>query len=206
MKQDIKEAVLDAIKAISFLKEDKSISFMEKAAQMIAKCFKQGNKIVIAGNGGSLADAMHFAEELTGYFRKKRKALPAIALSDPSHLTCVSNDAGFEFVFSRALEAYLQKGDIFIALTTSGNSLNIYNAIKVAQEKRAQTISFLGKTGGMVKGFSDLEIIIEGFSTSDRIQEAHMTMIHIIIEMVEKKLFDPTNLLEKLKDKVLKLS
>ncbi|NGX28113.1 MAG: Phosphoheptose isomerase [Candidatus Anoxychlamydiales bacterium] len=206
MKQDIKKAVLDAIDAVSFLKQNKSLSFIENAAKMIAKCFKGGNKIVIAGNGGSLCDAMHFAEEFTGYFRKKRKALPAIALSEPSHLTCVSNDAGFEFVFSRACEAYLQKDDIFISLTTSGNSKNIFNAIKVAKDKEAKTISFLGKTGGMVKDLSDLEIIIDGFATSDRIQEAHMTMIHIIIEMVEKQLFEPTALLKKLKDKALELS
>ena len=206
MKQDITKSVLDAIEAISFLKQDKSLSFIENAAKMIAKCFKGGNKIVIAGNGGSLCDAMHFAEEFTGYFRKKRKALPAIALSEPSHLTCVSNDAGFEFVFSRAAEAYLQKDDIFISLTTSGNSQNIFNAIKVAKDKKAKTISFLGKTGGMVKDLSDLEIIIDGFATSDRIQEAHMTMIHIIIEMVEKQLFAPTALLKKLKDKALELS
>ena len=206
MKKDIKKAVLDAISAVSVLKQDESIIFIENAAEMLAKCFKQGNKIVIAGNGGSLCDAMHFAEEFTGYFRKKRKALPAIALSEPSHLTCVANDSGFEFVFSRAAEAYLKKDDIFISLTTSGNSKNIFNAIKVANQKKAKTISFLGKTGGIVKGPSDLEIIIEGFATSDRIQEAHMTMIHIIIEMVEKLLFAPTTLLKKLKDKAIELS
>jgi len=205
MKKDINLAVDDAIRAITFLKQDKSISFIENAAKMIADAFKNGKKIVIAGNGGSLCDAIHFAEEFTGYFRKKRKALPAIALSEPSHLTCVSNDAGFEFVFSRAAEAYLNEDDIFVSLTTSGNSKNLLNAIKVATEKKAKTITFLGKTGGFTKDLSDLEILVEGFSTSDRIQEAHMAMIHIIIEMVEKIMFAPIDLLKKLKYKAMNL-
>ncbi|NGX63097.1 MAG: Phosphoheptose isomerase [Candidatus Anoxychlamydiales bacterium] len=206
MKKDINLAVESAIQAVNFLKQEKSITFIESAALMIANSFKNGNKIVIAGNGGSLCDAMHFAEELTGYFREKRKALPAIALSEPGHMSCVSNDKGFDFVFSRAAEAYLKPDDIFISLTTSGNSKNLLNAINVAQEKKAKTITFLGKTGGFIKGLSDLEIIIEGFKTSDRIQEAHMAMIHIIIEMVEKLLFSPIALLKKLQNKALKLS
>lgn len=205
MKKDINLAVDDAIRAITFLKQDKSISFIENAAKMIADAFKNGKKIVIAGNGGSLCDAIHFAEEFTGYFRKKRKALPAIALADPGLLSCVSNDEGFEFVFSRAAEAYLNEDDIFVSLTTSGNSKNLLNAIKVATEKKAKTITFLGKTGGFTKDLSDLEILVEGFSTSDRIQEAHMAMIHIIIEMVEKIMFAPIDLLKKLKYKAMNL-
>ncbi len=205
MKKDINLALDNALKAIAFLKRDKSISFIENAANMIANTFKNGKKIVIAGNGGSLCDAIHFAEEFTGYFRKKRKALPAIALADPGLISCVSNDEGFEFVFSRAAEAYLNEGDIFISLTTSGNSKNLFNAIKIAKEKKAKTITFLGKTGGFIKGLSDLEILIEGFTTSDRIQEAHMTMIHIIIEMVEKIMFAPIELLKKLKSKAMNL-
>ncbi|NGX34406.1 MAG: Phosphoheptose isomerase [Candidatus Anoxychlamydiales bacterium] len=205
MKKDINLALEDAIKAITFLKQDRSIAFIENAAHMIANAFKNGKKIVIAGNGGSLCDAIHFAEEFTGYFRKKRKALPAIALADPGLLSCVSNDEGFEFVFSRAAEAYLNEDDIFVSLTTSGNSKNLLNAIKVAKEKKAKTITFLGKTGGFTKGLSDLEILIEGFKTSDRIQEAHMAMIHIIIEMVEKILFAPIELLKKLKNKAMNL-
>ncbi|NGX52018.1 MAG: Phosphoheptose isomerase [Candidatus Anoxychlamydiales bacterium] len=205
MKKDINLAVDDSIRAISFLKQDRSISFIENSAKMIANAFKNGKKIVIAGNGGSLCDAIHFAEEFTGYFRKKRKALPAIALADPGLLSCVSNDEGFEFVFSRAAEAYLHEDDIFISLTTSGNSKNLLNAIKVAKEKNAKTITFLGKTGGFTKDLSDLEILVEGFSTSDRIQEAHMAMIHIIIEMVEKIMFTPIDLLKKLKNKAMNL-
>jgi D-sedoheptulose 7-phosphate isomerase len=203
MKKEISLAVNDAIRAIEFLKKENSISFIYEAAKMIALTFKNENKIVIAGNGGSLCDAMHFAEELTGYFRKKRKALAAIAICEPGHLTCVSNDEGYDYVFSRAAEAYLLKNDIFISLTTSGNSKNLLNAINVAKQKKAKTITFLGKTGGLMKGISDLEIVVEGFSTSDRIQEAHMAMIHIIIEIVEKLLFSPVEVLKEMQKKEL---
>jgi len=136
---------------------------------------------------------MYFAEELTGVFREERRALPAIALSCPGHLTCTANDLGFEGVFSRGVEAYGHPGDIFVALTTSGNSQNLIEAVKAARTKKLKVLSFLGKTGGKLKGTSDLEWLVDGFKYSDRIQEAHMAAIHIIIEMVEKKLFhDPT--------------
>jgi D-sedoheptulose 7-phosphate isomerase len=128
---------------------------------------------------------MHFAEELTGFFRQKRKAFPAIALSDPAHMSCVANDTSYDQVFARGVEAYGVAGDIFIVLTTSGNSSNIVAAVKQAQSMGLSTIAFLGKTGGQLKGVADLEWIVSGFATSDRIQEAHMTAIHIIIEMVE---------------------
>ena len=146
---------------------------------------------MIAGNGGSLCDAMHFAEEMTGFFRAKRRAFPAIALADPGHISCVGNDVGFESVFSRSLEALGEEGDIFIALTTSGNSQNLIQAAEVAKQKKLRTIAFLGKSGGVLKGLCDLEWIVKGFPFSDRVQEAHMTAIHIIIEMVEKELFHP---------------
>jgi len=190
MKNQILKAVEDGVRAIEFLKKPESVGFIHDAAKLIADCFKSGGKLLIAGNGGSLCDAMHFAEELTGVFRHKRKALPAIALSDPGHLTCTANDLGYEGVFSRAVEALGKTGDVFIALTTSGNSANLLHAVPIAKAHGMKTISFLGKTGGKLKGMSDLEWIIEGFTYSDRIQEAHMTAIHIIIEMVEKELFE----------------
>ncbi len=189
MQGHILQAVEDGVRAIEFLKRPESITFIESAAHKIAACFKEGGKLLIAGNGGSLCDAMHFAEELTGQFRHKRKALPAIALSDPGHLTCTANDLGYEGVFSRAVEAYGKPGDIFISLTTSGNSPNILEAVPMAKSMGLSTISFLGKEGGKLKGLSDLEWIVGGFTYSDRVQEAHMTAIHIIIEMVEKQLF-----------------
>lgn len=189
MKNSILQAIEDGIRAIQILKTPESLHFIECAAHQIASCFENGHKILVAGNGGSLCDAMHFAEELTGQFREKRRALPAIALSDPGHLTCVGNDMGYESVFARGVEALGQPGDIFIALTTSGNSPNLIEAAKMAKTRGLRTMAFLGKSGGKLKGFCDLEWIVSGFSYSDRIQEAHMTAIHIIIEMVEKKLF-----------------
>src|SRR5262245_20515186 len=129
MKKHILSSVEDAIRATIFLKEPESIQFIETAAHAIANCFRQGGKLLIAGNGGSLCDAMHFAEELTGVFRGKRAALPAIALSDPGHLTCTANDLGYPDVFSRAVEAFGKEEDILISLTTSGNSINLVNAV-----------------------------------------------------------------------------
>ena len=189
MRHEIEAAVADAIRAAEFLKESISLDFIDKASEWIAECFQADGKILIAGNGGSLCDAMHFAEELTGVFREKRKALPALVLSEPGHMTCVGNDIGFDEVFARGIEAFGRPGDIVILLTTSGNSANIVKAVRVAKEKGLRTIAFLGKTGGVLRGQCDLEWIVPGFRYSDRIQEAHMAAIHIIIEMMEKKLF-----------------
>ncbi|MBS0603424.1 MAG: SIS domain-containing protein [Verrucomicrobia bacterium] len=189
MRNDIENAVADVIRSAEYLKKPSSLEFIETASGWIADCFQADGKILVAGNGGSLCDAMHFAEELTGQFRGRRKALPALALSDPGHLTCVSNDMGFDAVFSRGVEAFGRPGDILILLTTSGNSQNIYNAALSAREKGLRTIAFLGKSGGQLRGKCDLEWVVSGFEYSDRIQEAHMAAIHIIIEMVEKKLF-----------------
>lgn len=185
LKEKIYKSVSDAIEASKTLEQPESIAFIENASSLIADCFQKGHKIIIAGNGGSLCDAMHFAEELTGFFRHPRPALPAIALSEPGHLTCVGNDLGFDYVFSRGIEAYGQPGDIFIGLTTSGNSPNIIKAVETAKNRGLQTITFLGRGGGKLRGMADLELIIDGFHTSDRVQEAHMAAIHILIEMVE---------------------
>lgn len=189
MRENILHAVEDGMDAVRQLMAEENLDFIERSSELIASCFKQKKKVLIAGNGGSLCDASHFAEELTGFFRKKRRALPAIALSEPGHLTCVGNDLGFDYVFSRAIEAYGEEGDLFIGLTTSGNSMNLVNAFEQAKEMGLKRIAFLGKGGGKLKGKADLELLIEGFSTSDRIQEAHMTAIHIIIEGVESILF-----------------
>lgn len=175
--------------AVAQLQEPLSLAFIENAAKMLAACFQQDNKVLVAGNGGSLCDGAHFAEELTGFFRSKRPALPVISLSDPGHITCVGNDIGFEWIFARGVEAFGRPGDVFIGLSTSGNSKNIVKAIEVARQKGLQTIAFLGKDGGKLKGVADLELLIDGFATSDRIQEAHMAAIHIIIELIESLLF-----------------
>jgi D-sedoheptulose 7-phosphate isomerase len=189
MRVEILNEIENGIRAISFLKEKESLEFIEKAAHVIATCYQKEKKVIIAGNGGSLCDAMHFSEELSGFFREKRKALSAIAISEQGFLSCVANDVGYHYVFERAVEAHGKKGDVFISLTTSGNSDNLVNAVNTAKKMGLTTISFLGKDGGKQKGLSDLEWIVKGFVTSDRIQEAHMCAIHILIQMVEKILF-----------------
>lgn len=187
-KAQISSSVEESVQAVMQLHRPASLAFIEAAANLLANCFQSGNKILIAGNGGSLCDASHFAEELTGFFRHPRAALPAIALSEPGHLTCVANDLGFEWVFARGIQAYGKPGDIFIGLTTSGNSPNIIKAFEIAKLQGLNTIAFLGKSGGKLKGVADLELLIEG-KTSAHIQEAHMAAIHIIIELVENQLF-----------------
>lgn len=196
MQSAILQSVKDGIRAIELLTTAEGLKFIESVAWAIIDCYKNGGKLIIAGNGGSLCDGMHFAEELTGFFRKKRPALPAIALADPGHLTCVGNDIGFDEVFARGIEAHGKPGDLLIALTTSGNSENLIQAVKKAKKKGLQVITFLGRDGGVLKGWGDYEWVVSGFETSDRIQEAHMAAIHIIIEMVEQELFDPTEELE----------
>ncbi len=190
MRQDIITSLQDGIRAIELLTLEENIHFIEKAAEVLYQCFTKGGKVLLAGNGGSLCDAMHFAEELTGLYRKKRPALPAIALADPGHMSCVANDLGYDQVFSRGIEALGKAEDIFIVLTTSGNSKNLIEAVKTAKDKGLYTIAFLGKGGGSLKDVCDLQMIIDGgFIYSDRIQEAHMTAIHTLIEIVEKKCF-----------------
>src|SRR3990167_2900158 len=189
MKRLILQSVDTVVRAAETLKTEEALRFMEAAATQIAHCFQSGCKLLIVGNGGSLCDAMHFAEELTGQFRHKREALPAIALADPGHMSCVANDLGFERVFAMGVEAFGKPGDLLIALTTSGNSPNIALALTAAKALGLGTIAFLGKKGGCIKGQADLEWIVSGFEYSDRIQEAHMAAIHVIIEMVEAQLF-----------------
>ncbi len=188
-REQILSSVEQAISAIEQLKSEANLLFIEQASELMATAFHQGNKLIIAGNGGSLCDGAHFAEELTGIFRKKRKALPAIILSEQGHISCVANDLGYDWVFARGVEAFGKPGDVFVALTTSGNSKNILHACDKARELGMKVVSFLGKNGGKLKGKSDLEMVISGYETSDRIQEAHMTCIHIIIETIETLLF-----------------
>jgi D-sedoheptulose 7-phosphate isomerase len=189
MREEILRSLEDCTLAIEQLKKAEALLFLEKVASLLANAFRAGNKVIIAGNGGSLCDASHFAEELTGIFRGKRAPLPAIALTEPGFLTCVANDLGFASVFARGVEAYGVTDDVFIALTTSGNSPNILLALEKARSLGLQTVAFLGKEGGKARGSADYELLIEGFQTSDRIQEAHMAALHILVEMVEHLMF-----------------
>ena len=172
----------------NFIKEEEERRETEKVAKELADVFTKGNKVLICGNGGSNCDALHFAEEFTGRFRGDRKVLPAIAISDSSHITCVGNDYGFDYIFSRGVEAYGKEGDMFFGISTSGNSPNVIKAVEAAKKLGMKTCVLLGKDGGKLKGMCDYEFIIPG-KTSDRIQEIHMMILHIIIEGVERIMF-----------------
>ncbi len=172
----------------NFIKEEEERRETEKVAKELADVFQKGNKVLICGNGGSNCDALHFAEEFTGRFRGDRRALPAIALSESSHITCVGNDYGFDYIFSRGVEAYGKEGDMFFGISTSGNSPNVIKAVEAAKKLGMKTCVLLGKDGGKLKGMCDYEFIIPG-KTSDRIQEIHMMILHIIIEGVERIMF-----------------
>ena len=195
MDQILKQAFLDEYDVLgAFIKDEKNFETIGKIATELADAYKNGKKSLIAGNGGSNCDAMHFAEEFTGRFRKERPALPSISISDSSHITCVGNDYGFDAIFSKGVEAFGQEGDFFLGLSTSGNSKNIIEAVKVAKEKGLKTVALLGKDGGQLKGMCDYEFIINA-KTSDRVQEVHMMILHIIIEGVERVLF-PENYMD----------
>lgn len=171
-----------------FIENEAKQKETERVVKQLVHTFQNGNKVLICGNGGSNCDALHFAEEFTGKFRHERRPLPAISLSDSSHITCVGNDYGFDYIFSRGVEAYGKSGDLFIGISTSGNSKNIIKAIEKAKVMDMKTCVLLGKDGGKLKGVCDYEFIIPG-ETSDRIQEIHMMILHIIIEGVERVMF-----------------
>ena len=172
----------------SFIEQEEKEKMTEKVASELAKAFSNGNKVLICGNGGSNSDALHFAEEFTGKFRKERRALPALAISESSHITCVGNDYGFDYIFSKGVEAFGKERDLFIGLSTSGNSPNVIKAVEMAKSLGMKTVGLLGKDGGKLKGLCDFEFVIPG-ETSDRIQEIHMMILHIIIEGVERIMF-----------------
>ena len=172
----------------AFAADAENIAKIGRVSALLAERFRAGNKVLICGNGGSSADAMHFAEELTGRFRKDRRALPAISCSDVGHITCAANDFGFERVFLRWVEALGREGDVLIVLSTSGNSRNIVEAIKAGHHAKMHTVALLGKGGGALKGACGQEWIIAG-EVADRIQEVHMIILHALVEGVERILF-----------------
>lgn len=175
----------------AFLSAEANIAAMAAMTSDLASCFASGGKVLSCGNGGSACDALHFAEEFTGRFRKERKPLPVIPLLEASHLTCVANDYGWEEVFARGVEAYGKPGDVLVAISTSGNSPNVIRAVAKAKSLGMRVLCLLGKNGGALKGQAHHELIVAG-ATSDRIQEIHMLVLHILIEGVERELF-PAN-------------
>ena len=187
MKEIIEANLNEARKVLDeFLSQFGNIGAVEKAAGLLIETVNSGNKIISCGNGGSMTDAMHFAEELSGAFRDNRQALPAISISDPSHITCTANDYGFEAVFSRYIEGIGQAGDTLLAISTSGDSMNIIRAVEAAREKKMKVVGLTGKTGGLLSGMVDAEVRVKGGKYSDRIQEVHIKILHIFVLLIEQ--------------------
>ena len=175
------QSVLAAIIA-----DEKNLQAIEAAGQLMVSALANGKKIISCGNGGSMCDAMHFAEELSGRYRNDRKALAAVSISDPSHISCVGNDYGYDFIFSRYLEALANEGDVLVGISTSGNSKNIINAVATAKSKGVHVICLTGKDGGQLAGLADVEIRAPKSDYADRAQEIHIKVIHSLIDFIER--------------------
>ncbi len=189
LKEIISKEFIEAQTVLErFINDSNNFESIEQAAKIMAESLKSGSKIISCGNGGSHCDAMHFAEELSGRYRGNRKSLAAIAISDVSHISCVGNDYGFDYVFSRFVEGLGNQGDVLLAISTSGNSKNIINAVNSAKEKGMKVILLSGKDGGQLKNTADVEIIVPHFGFADRIQEIHIKIIHCFILLIEKEL------------------
>ncbi|MAC94602.1 MAG: phosphoheptose isomerase [Flavobacteriales bacterium] len=171
----------------SFLSEDENIQKIEAAGNLLCQAFEKGSKVISCGNGGSMCDAMHFAEELTGRFRENRKPLAAVSISDPSHLSCVANDYGYDEVFSRYIQALGNAGDVLLAISTSGNSKNVLKGIEAARENGMKVIGLTGKDGGAIGPLCDIEIRAPQSDYADRAQEIHIKVIHSLIHYVEER-------------------
>ncbi len=183
----IKQELLHAYDVLDkFMADPQNIVSIEKAANLLADAINNGGKIISCGNGGSHCDAMHFAEELTGRYRNERKPLPAMAIAEPGYMSCVGNDYGFDFVFSRFVEAMATDKDVLLGISTSGNSKNVINAIKAARERGTKVITLTGNGGGKMEGMADIEIRVPHFGYADRVQEVHIKVIHILILLIEK--------------------
>jgi len=189
MSQEFVKAIFTESQEVlsQFMADDSKIESISKAGDLMVTAIKNGNKIISCGNGGSMSDAMHFAEELTGRFRDNRPSLPAIAISDQGYLSCVANDYGYDFVFSRFIEGMGKSGDVLLAISTSGNSKNVINAAKVAREKGIKVIGLTGKNGGELAQHCDVEIRVEHQGYADRIQEIHIKVIHSLIGLIESQ-------------------
>ena len=189
MKDLIKTELTQARDVLdSFLSDDNVIARIADAAKIMADAVKAGHKIISCGNGGSMSDASHFAEELTGRYRGDRRPIPAIAISDAPHISCTANDYGYEAIFSRFVEALGNSGDVLLAISTSGNSKNVINAVNVAKSKGIKVIALTGKTGGTLASLADVEIRVPHNGEADRIQEVHIKVIHIFIYLIEREL------------------
>lgn len=168
-----------------FIGNDANLNAIKKAGDLMVQAIKSEGKVISCGNGGSMCDAMHFAEELTGRYRDNRPSLGAISISDPSHMSCVGNDFGFDFVFSRFVEGMGRKGDVLLAISTSGNSKNVLEAAQTAKAKGIAVVGLTGKDGGLLAELCDVEIRAPWSGYADRIQEIHIKVIHALIDYIE---------------------
>jgi D-sedoheptulose 7-phosphate isomerase len=189
MKELIENELKEAHQLLErFLSDPATAQSIEKAADLMVTSILEGKKIISCGNGGSMSDAMHFAEELSGRYRGNRPSIPAVSISDPTHITCVGNDYGFDYIFSRYVEGIGKSGDVLLGISTSGNSKNIIEAVATAKEKGLRIVLLTGKDGGKLANTADVEIRVPHFGFADRIQEVHIKVIHIFILLIEKKL------------------
>lgn len=189
MANYIKESLEQSANVLNtFISNANNIEVIKSATDEMVKTFNSEGRIYSCGNGGSMCDAMHFAEELTGRYRKDRRALGATAICEPGHLTCVANDFGYDHVFSKYIEGHGRKGDFLLAISTSGNSANVIKAVEMAQSKGMKVLGLLGKDGGKLKDTVDYPLIVD-CPITDRIQEVHIKVIHILIEGIERQLF-----------------
>ena len=186
--KDIKNHFEQAKEILDLFSTEQNMQKISDAIEILSASLSQGGKVISCGNGGSMCDAMHFAEELSGRFRNDRRGLAALSISDPSHISCVANDYGYEYVFSRYIEAVGKKGDVLLGISTSGNSENVIKAVKTAKEKGIKTIVLTGKTGGQLADLADLEIRAPQSEYADRAQEIHIKVIHALIDGIERSL------------------
>lgn len=172
-----------------FLNGPENLQKIQAAGILMVDAVREGNKIISCGNGGSMCDAMHFAEELSGRYRNDRPAIAAVSISDPSHITCVGNDYGFEFIFSRYLESVGKPGDVLLAISTSGNSANVLRAVETARRRNIRVVALTGKSGGKLAELADVEIRAPYSEYADRAQEIHIKVIHSLICYIEAEMF-----------------
>ena len=182
-------ALKDARSALdALIANEETLTAVADAAHLMAQSIEKGGRILSCGNGGSLCDAMHFAEEMTGRYRSNRRPYAALAISDASHMACVGNDYGYEEVFSRYVEAHGRKGDVLLAITTSGTSRNIVKAAEVARRKGVKVVALTGRDETPITELADVSIVTPAGRWADRVQELHIKCIHILIELIERRL------------------
>ncbi len=190
MLEHVRATMAEAAQALDALrKNEAALAAVARGAELMVASLRQGGCLYSCGNGGSMCDAMHFAEELTGRYRKDRPAVRAISISDASHMSCVGNDYGYEFVFSRYVEAHGRSGDVLLAISTSGSSKNVLRAVEVARERGMKVVALTGRPGSVIGSMADVEICTPGGAYADRVQELHIKVIHTFMELIERNLF-----------------